>query len=186
MYFSRCPEMFGIVGRKMCPLAMIWAALCSVPSVKQLPWLPEGFVSLVVSQDRSRKRIKEEIHRLFSNETISFMYHNLTEKVLLGCFIYAHIYIYICIKKYRRNFCFWLNIYWYSMSGFSPTIFQAKRPCRITAFYTSVNSCWIKKLCDPLEWNTSTPPQSALFIFPLFPCLIHYLFSFSQCCHTQE
>lgn len=23
------------------------------------------------------------------------MYHNLTEKVLLGCFIYAHIYTYV-------------------------------------------------------------------------------------------
>lgn len=185
MYSSRCPEMLEVVGRKICPLVMIWAALCSVPSVKRLPWLPEGFVLLVVSQDRLRKRIKEDMRRLFSNETISFMYHNLTEKSAVGLFsICTHIYI--CIKKYRRNFCFWMNIYWYSMSSFSPTIFQAKRPCRFTAFYTSVNSCWIKKLCDPLEWNTSTPPQSALFIFPLFPCLIHYLFSFSQCCHTQE
>lgn len=170
---------------KNLPSCMIWGALCSVPSVKLLPWLPEGFCSLVVSRDRLRKCIKEETHRLFSNETIGFMYYNLTEKKCCWVVLYMHI-IYICIKRYGRNFCFWLNIYWYSAVSFSPTIFPAKRPCRLTAFYTSVNGCWIKKLCDPLEWNTSTPPQSPLFIFPLFPCVIHYLFSFSQCCHTQE
>lgn len=108
MYSSWCPEMFKIVRRKIFPLTWSEQPLCSVPSVKLLPWLPEGFSSLVVSQDRLRKCIKEKTHRLFSNETIGFMYYNLTEKVLLGCFIYAH-YIYICIKRYGRNFCFWLT-----------------------------------------------------------------------------
>lgn len=49
-----------------------------------------------------------------------------------------------------------------------------------------MNSCWIKKLCDLCEWNASTPPQSAVIIFPLSPGLIHYLRSSSHRCHTQE
>lgn len=72
--------------------------------------------------------------------------------------------IYICIKRYGKNFCFWLNIYWYSMISFSPTIFPAKRHCRLTAFYTSVNGCWIKSFVIHLN-ETVLPHHNHLYLF---------------------
>lgn len=75
------------------------------------------------------------------------------------------IYIYICIKRYGRNFCFWLNIYWYSMVSFSPTIFLAKRPCRLTAFSERL----LNKKSFAIHLNeTVLPHQNHLYLFFLF------------------
>lgn len=181
MYSLWCPETFEIVRRKICPL--VWS---EEPRVLFPVW------------NYCHDYQRDSVHWLF----LRTGWGNVSKKRHIDSFpikqsvlctiielkkccwvvLYMHI-IYICIKRYGRNFCFWLNIYDTVWSAFLQPFSWLRD---LADLQLSVNGCWIKKLCNPLEWNSSTPPQSPLFIFPVFPCLIHYLFSFSQRCHTQE
>lgn len=84
--------------------------------------------------------------------------------------------IYICIKRYGRNFCFWLNIYWYGIVSFSPTIFLAKTLQTYSFLHLSERLLNKKSFVIHLN-ETVLPHHNHIYLFfPLF--LVSFATSF--------